>query len=73
MGVADLHNLSDRDLLILTAQKVEGIEYQVSEEVKARIATNGIVADLKQGYYRLQGAMWVLGLLLTIGIAPWSL
>ena len=62
MGVADLHNLSDRDLLILTVQKVEQIETRIT-------TANGIVADLKQGYYRLQGAMWVLGLLLTIGIA----
>ena len=62
MGVADLHNLSDRDLLILTVQKVEQIETRIT-------TANGIVADLKQGYYRLQGAMWVLGLLLTVGIA----
>lgn len=56
----DLHNLSDRELLILTAQKVEKIEAQ-------QAATNGIVAELKQGYFRIQGALWVLGVLMVAG------
>lgn len=56
----DFHNLTDRELLILTAQKVERIETQ-------QAATNGIVAELKQGYFRIQGALWVLGVLMVLG------
>ena len=58
---ADVHSMSDHDLLIRVAVKVDAIEEHAE-------TLNGEVAAIKKDQYFLKGAIGMLGFLMVLGV-----
>ncbi len=65
----DFEKMEDHDLLVTVATGQHYMKHDIAETKTAAKATNGAVAGLLIREARRDGAMWVLGGLMTIGIA----
>ena len=65
----DFDRMKDHDLLVTVATSQHYMKEDIVKIEKHQEETNGTVASLVLKAARVDGAMWVLGILMVVGIA----